>query len=380
MQHDTHITRRKSRQIMVGNVAIGGDAPIAVQSMTNTDTCDVAATVAQIRALEKVGADIVRVSTPSMEAAEAFGLIKKQVNVPLVADIHFDYKIALRVAELGADCLRINPGNIGREDRVRLVVESAREHNIPIRVGVNAGSLEKDLQKKYGEPTPEAMVESALRHVEILERLNFRDFKISIKASDVFMTVEAYRLLAKQIDQPLHLGITEAGGLRSGTVKSAIGLGMLLAEGIGDTIRISLAADPVEEIKVGFDILKSLHIRNKGINLIACPSCSRQEFDVIKAVNELEARLEDILEPMDVAVIGCVVNGPGEAREAHIGLAGGSPNLLYVDGKPDHKVSNEHLVDELERAIRAKIKLRQGLGQHEHQNPVIPIKQVASGE
>ena len=377
MQYDTLITRRKSRQIRVGNVAIGGDAPIAVQSMTNTDTCDVAATVAQIRALEKVGADIVRVSTPSMEAAEAFGLIKKQVNVPLVADIHFDYKIALRVAELGADCLRINPGNIGREDRVRAVVESAREHNIPIRVGVNAGSLEKDLQKKYGEPTPEAMVESALRHVEILERLNFKDFKISIKASDVFMTVEAYRLLAKQIEQPLHLGITEAGGLRSGTVKSAIGLGMLLAEGIGDTIRISLAADPVQEIKVGFDILKSLHIRNKGINLIACPSCSRQEFDVIKAVNELEARLEDILEPMDVAVIGCVVNGPGEARAAHIGLAGGSPNLLYVDGKPDHKVSNEHLVDELEKVIRAKIKVRQELGQHEHQNPVIPIAKIS---
>ena len=376
MQHDTLITRRKSRRITVGNVAIGGDAPITVQSMTNTDTCDVAATVAQIRALENVGADIVRVSTPSMEAAEAFGLIKKQVNVPLVADIHFDYKIALRVAELGADCLRINPGNIGREDRVRAVVESAREHNISIRVGVNAGSLEKDLQKKYGEPTPEAMVESALRHVEILERLNFRDFKISIKASDVFMTVEAYRLLAKQIEQPLHLGITEAGGLRSGTVKSAIGLGMLLAEGIGDTIRISLAADPVEEIKVGFDILKSLHLRNKGINLIACPSCSRQEFDVIKAVNELEARLEDILEPMDVAVIGCVVNGPGEAREAHIGLAGGSPNLLYVDGKPDHKVSNEHLVDDLEKTIRAKIKLRQELGQLEHQNPVIPIAKV----
>ena len=376
MQHDTLITRRKSRRIMVGNVAIGGGAPITVQSMTNTDTCDVAATVAQIRALENVGADIVRVSTPNMEAAEAFGLIKKQVNVPLVADIHFDYKIALRVAELGADCLRINPVNIGREDRVRAVVESAREHNIPIRVGVNAGSLEKDLQKKYGEPTPEAMVESALRHVEILERLNFRDFKISIKASDVFMTVEAYRLLAKQIEQPLHLGITEAGGLRSGTVKSAIGLGMLLAEGIGDTIRISLAADPVEEIKVGFDILKSLHLRNKGINLIACPSCSRQEFDVIKAVNELEARLEDILEPMDVAVIGCVVNGPGEAREAHIGLAGGSPNLLYVDGKPDHKVSNEHLVDELERVIRGKIKLRQELGQMEHQSPVIPITKV----
>ncbi|MDO9371992.1 MAG: flavodoxin-dependent (E)-4-hydroxy-3-methylbut-2-enyl-diphosphate synthase [Gammaproteobacteria bacterium] len=380
MQHHINIPRRKSRQIMVGNVAVGGDAPVSVQSMTNTDTCDVAATVAQIRALEKVGADIVRVSTPTMEAAEAFGLIKKQVNVPLIADIHFDYRIALRVAELGADCLRINPGNIGREDRVRAVVESAREHNIPIRIGVNAGSLEKDLQKKYGEPTPEAMVESALRHVEILERLNFKEFKVSIKASEVFMTVEAYRLLAKQIEQPLHLGVTEAGGLRSGTVKSAIALGMLLVEGIGDTIRVSLAADPVEEIKVGFDILKSLHIRNKGINLIACPSCSRQEFDVISTVNALEARLEDILEPMDVAVIGCVVNGPGEAREAHIGLAGGSPNLLYVDGKPDHKVNNEQLVDELERAIRAKIKLRQQLGQYETAHPVIPITQVASGK
>ncbi len=376
MQHNTFISRRKSRRIMVGNVAIGGDAPITVQSMTNTDTCDVTATVAQIRALENVGADIVRVSTPTMEAAEAFGLIKKQVNMPLVADIHFDYKIALRVAELGADCLRINPGNIGREERVRAVVESAREHNIPIRVGVNAGSLEKDLQKKYGEPTPEAMVESALRHVEILERLNFKDFKVSIKASDVFMTVEAYRLLAKQIEQPLHLGVTEAGGYRSGAVKSSIALGMLLAEGIGDTIRISLAADPVEEIKVGFDILKSLHIRNKGINLIACPSCSRQEFDVISTVNALEARLEDILEPMDVAVIGCVVNGPGEAREAHIGLAGGSPNLLYVDGKPDHKVSNEQLVDELEKTIRAKIKLRQELGRIAHQSPVIPIAKI----
>ena len=380
MQHHFHIPRRKSRQIMVGNVAVGGDAPISVQSMTNTDTCDVAATVAQIRALERVGADIVRVSTPTMEAAEAFGLIKKQVNVPLVADIHFDYRIALRVAELGADCLRINPGNIGREDRVRAVVEAARDHNIPIRVGVNAGSLEKDLQKKYGEPTPEAMVESALRHVEILDRLNFKEFKVSIKASEVFMMVEAYRLLAKQIEQPLHLGVTEAGGLRSGTVKSAIALGMLLVEGIGDTIRVSLAADPVEEIKVGFDILKSLHIRNKGINLIACPSCSRQEFDVISTVNALEARLEDILEPMDVAVIGCVVNGPGEARAAEIGLAGGAPNLLYLDGKPDHKVNNEQLVDELERVIRAKIKLRQQLGQHEHQHPVIAIAQVASSK
>ncbi|MCL5668953.1 MAG: flavodoxin-dependent (E)-4-hydroxy-3-methylbut-2-enyl-diphosphate synthase [Gammaproteobacteria bacterium] len=380
MHYARTIKRRISRQIMIGKVPVGGDAPVSVQSMTNTDTCDVAATVAQIRALENAGADIVRVSTPTMEAAEAFGLIKQQVKLPLVADIHFDYKIALRVAELGADCLRINPGNIGREDRVRAVVESARDHGIPIRVGVNAGSLEKDLQKKYGEPTPEAMVESALRHVEILDRLNFRDFKVSIKASDAFMTIEAYRLLAAQIEQPLHLGVTEAGGFRSGAVKSAIAMGMLLAEGIGDTIRVSLAADPVEEIKVGFDILKSLHIRNKGINLIACPSCSRQEFDVIKTVNELEARLEDVLEPMDVAVIGCVVNGPGEAREAAIGLAGGAPNLLYVDGRPDHKVSNEQLVDELERAIRAKIKLRQELGEHERHHPVIPITKVASSK
>jgi len=368
----TNIVRRKSRQIMVGNVAVGGDAPIAVQSMTNTETTDVAATVNQIQALQDVGADIVRVSVPSMEAAEAFGQIKKQTDIPLVADIHFDYKIALRVAELGVDCLRINPGNIGREDRVRSVVDSARDHGIPIRIGVNAGSLEKDLQKKYGEPTPDALVESALRHIDILDRLNYPEFKVSLKASDVFMTVNAYRKLADQIEQPLHLGITEAGGLRAGSVKSSIGLGMLLADGIGDTIRISLAADPIEEIRVGFDILKSLRIRNKGINLIACPSCSRQNFDVISTVNELESRLEDILEPMDVAVIGCVVNGPGEAKEAAIGLAGGAPNLLYVDGKPSHKVENAALVDELEREIRERIK-RQAVNQ-EH---IIPIKDIS---
>jgi len=358
MQHSTPIQRRKSRQIHVGSVAVGGDAPVSVQSMTNTETCDVEATVRQINALERAGADIVRVSVPTMDAAEAFGQIRKQVNVPLVSDIHFDYRIALRVAELGADCLRINPGNIGREDRVRAVVDSARDHGIPIRIGVNAGSLEKDLQKKYGEPTPDALVESALRHIEILDRLNFPDFKVSLKASEVFMTVAAYRKLASQIEQPLHLGITEAGGARAGAVKSSIGLGMLLADGIGDTIRISLAADPVEEVKVGFDILKSLHIRNKGINLIACPSCSRQNFDVIATVNALEARLEDILEPMDVAVIGCVVNGPGEAREAQVGLAGGSPNLLYIGGKPHHKVTNEQLVDEIESAIRAELARR----------------------
>jgi (E)-4-hydroxy-3-methylbut-2-enyl-diphosphate synthase len=357
MQSEFKITRRLSRQIHVGKVAVGGKAPISVQSMTNTDTCDVTATVTQIQALQNAGADIVRVSVPTLEAAEAFGIIKQSVNaLPLIADIHFDYRIALRVAELGVDCLRINPGNIGREDRVRAVVNCAKDKGIPIRIGVNAGSLEKDLQKKYGEPTSDALVESALRHIEILDKLNFPDFKISLKASEVFMTVAAYRKLATQIEQPLHLGITEAGGLRSGTVKSAIGLGMLLAEGIGDTIRVSLAANPVEEIKVGFDILKSLHLRQKGINLIACPSCSRQNFDVVKTVNELETRLEDILEPLDVAVIGCIVNGPGEARSAHIGLTGGTPNnLLYINGKPDHKVKNEEMVDELERVIRAHI-------------------------
>lgn len=368
------IKRRQSRQIRVGDVLVGGDAPVSVQSMTNTETTDVAATVAQIKALENAGVDIVRVSVPSMEAAEAFGEIRRQVRAPLISDIHFDHKIALRVAELGVDCLRINPGNIGREDRVQAVVSAARDKDIPIRIGVNAGSLEKDLQKKYGEPTPEALVESAMRHIDMLDKLDFQEFKVSLKASDVFMTVAAYRLLADQIEQPLHLGITEAGGARSGAVKSAIGLGMLLADGIGDTIRVSLAADPVQEVKVGFDILKSLHVRSKGINLIACPSCSRQQFDVVATVNALEERLEDILEPMDVAVIGCVVNGPGEAREADIGLAGGEPNLLYVGGKPDHKVSDEDLLDEIEGVVRAEVKRRQ-----EKLNEIenISIKQVS---
>ncbi len=350
------IVRRKSKQIFVGDVAIGGDAPISVQSMTNTDTCDVEATLGQISALEAAGADLVRVSVPTMEAAEAFKEIKKQANIPLITDIHFDYKIALKVAEYGADCLRINPGNIGREDRVREVVASAKDHNIPIRIGVNAGSLEKDLQKKYKEPTPEAMVESAFRHIDILDKLNFDNYKVSLKASEIFMTVFAYKQLASQIDNPLHLGITEAGSLRSGTVKSAIGLGLLLSEGIGDTIRVSLASDPVDEVNVGFDILKSLHLRKKGINLIACPSCSRQKFDVISVVNELESRLEDIVEPIDVAVIGCVVNGPGEAKEVSVGLTGGSPNLLYINGKTHSKIDNAQLVDELESQIRAQLK------------------------
>lgn len=354
-QHTSPIKRRISKQIMVGNVPVGGDAPITVQTMTNTRTTDVAATVAQIKSVERVGADMVRVSVPTMEAAEAFRLIKQQVSIPVIADIHFDFRIALKVAEYGADCLRINPGNIGKEDRVRSVVDCARDLGIPIRIGVNGGSLEKELMDKYGEPTPEALVESAMRHVDILDRLNFDQFKVSVKASDVFLAVDAYRLLAKQIDQPLHLGITEAGGFRSGAVKSSIGLGMLLADGIGDTLRVSLAADPVEEVKVGFDILKSLRIRSRGINFIACPSCSRQEFDVIGTVNALEQRLEDIITPIDVSIIGCVVNGPGEALVSDLGLAGANrKSAFYEQGERVDRLDNDNLIDELEARIRAR--------------------------
>ncbi|TRW50324.1 flavodoxin-dependent (E)-4-hydroxy-3-methylbut-2-enyl-diphosphate synthase [Aliidiomarina halalkaliphila] len=361
MNHETPIVRRKSRRIYVGDVPIGDGAPIAVQSMTNTNTNDVDATVAQIERIVAAGADIVRVSVPTMDAAEAFKLIRQRVTVPLVADIHFDYRIALKVAEYGVDCLRINPGNIGHEDRIRAVVDAARDRNIPIRIGVNAGSLEREIQEKYGEPTGAALVESALRHVDILDRLNFHDFKVSVKASDVFLAVDAYRLLAKQIEQPLHLGITEAGGARAGAVKSAIGLGMLLSEGIGDTIRVSLAADPVEEIKVGFDILKSLRIRSRGINFIACPSCSRQEFDVISTVNALEQRLEDITTAVDVSVIGCVVNGPGEAMVAQIGLAGAkNKSGFYKDGQRQKlRIDNDNIVDELEAQIRDYVKRRE---------------------
>jgi (E)-4-hydroxy-3-methylbut-2-enyl-diphosphate synthase len=366
MRAESTITRRQSRQIMVGNVPVGGDAPIAVQSMTNTNTLDVDATVEQIRRLETVGADIIRVSVPSIEAAEAFGQIRKAASVPLVSDIHFDYRIALRVAELGVDCLRINPGNIGRKDRVKQVVSACKDRGIPIRIGVNAGSLGKDLLRKYKEPSAAAMVESARRNIEMLLDEGFENFKVSMKSSDVFMAIEAYRTIAREIDQPLHLGITEAGGLRSGTVKSAAGLGLLLMEGIGDTIRISLAADPVEEIKVGFDLLKSLHLRSKGINLVACPSCSRQNFDVIKTVNELERRVEDITTPLDVAVIGCIVNGPGEAKEADIGLTGATPNnLIYREGRPDRKVTKDNIVDELERMIRARVAEKTALGAEE---------------
>ena len=356
MKSNALIKRRKTRQIMVGDVAVGGDAPISVQSMTNTETTDIEATSEQIGRLVTAGVDIVRISVPTMDAAEAFNQIRSKVSVPLVADIHFDYRIALKVLDYGVDCLRINPGNIGSEERIRAVIDSAKDKAIPIRIGVNAGSLGKALLRKYKEPSAEAMIESALTQIDILDKLDFPDFKISLKSSEIFMTLQAYRGLASQIDQPFHIGITEAGGRRSGTVKSSVGLGTLLMEGIGDTIRISLAADPVEEVKVGLDILKSLGLRHKGVNLVACPSCSRQNFDVISVVNELESRLEDITTPIDVAVIGCIVNGPGEAKVAEIGLTGASPNnLAYLDGVPDHKVNNANLVDELESMVRQRV-------------------------
>ena len=356
MKSNALIKRRKTRQIMVGDVAVGGDAPISVQSMTNTETTDIEATSEQIGRLVTAGVDIVRISVPTMDAAEAFNQIRSKVSVPLVADIHFDYRIALKVLDYGVDCLRINPGNIGSEERIRAVIDSAKDKAIPIRIGVNAGSLGKALLRKYKEPNAEAMIESALTQIDILDKLDFPDFKISLKSSEIFMTLQAYRGLASQIDQPFHIGITEAGGRRSGTVKSSVGLGTLLMEGIGDTIRISLAADPVEEVKVGLDILKSLGLRHKGVNLVACPSCSRQNFDVISVVNELESRLEDITTPIDVAVIGCIVNGPGEAKVAEIGLTGASPNnLAYLDGVPDHKVNNANLVDELESMVRQRV-------------------------
>ena len=350
------VIRKKTKKIWVGDVPVGGNSPISVQSMTNTQTTDVDATVKQINDLEDAGADIVRVSVPSLEAAEAFKDIKLKTNIPLVSDIHFDYKIALKVMEYGVDCVRINPGNIGNETKIKEVINAAKEKDIPIRIGVNAGSLEKDLQKKYGEPNADALVESALRHVEILDKYSFDNYKMSLKASNIEMTVEAYRKISKIIDQPLHLGITEAGSYRAGTVKSSIGVGMLLSEGIGDTIRISLASDPVDEIKIGWDILKSLNIRSRGVKIVACPSCSRQNFNVIKVVNDLEQRLEDISDDIEVAIIGCYVNGPGESKAANIGLTGASPNnLLYVDGSPNKKISNDNLVDELEKQVRTKI-------------------------
>lgn len=365
------IKRKLTKKIYVGNVAVGGDAPISVQSMTNTDTCDVDATVAQIQRCVDAGADLMRVSTPTMESVKAFAEIKRQVSVPLVADVHFDYKIALAVADAGADCLRINPGNIGNEQKVREVIAAAKHHGISMRIGVNAGSLEKDIQKKYGEPTGVAMLESAMRHIDILDRNNFDQFKISVKASNVFLTMDAYRLISAQVDNPLHLGVTEAGVYRTGTVKSAIALGGLLLEGIGDTMRISLAAEPEEEIKIGFDILKSLGIRSNGVNFIACPSCSRQEFDVIRVMMDLEKRLEDIREPMDVSVIGCKVNGPGEAKESDIGVVGASPNsLVYKNGEKSHLIDTTKLADEIEAMVRQKVAEREA----QRANEILRVK------
>ncbi|MFQ5783762.1 MAG: flavodoxin-dependent (E)-4-hydroxy-3-methylbut-2-enyl-diphosphate synthase [Alphaproteobacteria bacterium] len=349
------IQRRDCRQIHVGGVAIGGDAPISVQSMTNTPTADVAATVRQVRALEAAGADIVRISCPDEDSTAALREIVRDGTAPIVADIHFHYKRAIEAAEAGAACLRINPGNIGSAARVREVVAAARDHGCAMRIGVNAGSLERDLLEKYGEPCPEAMVESALDHARILEDNDFFEFKISVKASDVFLAIAAYQGLAEACDYPLHIGITEAGGLTGGTVKSSVGLGMLLWSGIGDTIRVSLSADPVEEVKVGFELLKALNLRHRGVNVIACPSCARQRFDVIGTVATLERRLAHIATPMTLSIIGCVVNGPGEARETDIGLTGGGKgsHLVYLSGLPDHKIDDaaliDHVVDLVER-------------------------------
>jgi len=351
-----HIDRRKSRQIHVGKVPVGGDAPITVQSMTNTLTADAAATIDQIRQLEEAGADIVRVSCPDVESTAALSAIVKASKVPIVADIHFHYKRGIEAAKAGAACLRINPGNIGSPDRVREVIQAARDHGCSMRIGVNAGSLERELLEKYGEPCPDAMVESALSHARILQDHDFHEFKISVKASDIFMTVAAYHQLSEAIDCPLHLGITEAGALRTGTVKSAIGMGSLLWAGIGDTIRVSLAADPVEEIKVGFDLLKSLGLRHRGVNIIACPSCARQGFNVIKTVEALESRLAHISTPLSLSIIGCVVNGPGEALMTDIGFTGGGKGsgMVYMAGKPDHKMDNEQMVDHIVELVEAR--------------------------
>ncbi|MFL6781825.1 MAG: flavodoxin-dependent (E)-4-hydroxy-3-methylbut-2-enyl-diphosphate synthase [Sphingomicrobium sp.] len=350
------IERRKSRQIMVGSVPVGGDAPISVQTMTNTPTEDAAATIDQIRRCEEAGADIIRVSCPTADATAALKEIVRAARAPIVADIHFHYKRALEAADAGAACLRINPGNIGSPDRVREVISAARDHGCSMRIGVNAGSLERDLLEQYGEPCPDAMVESALRHARILQDHDFHEFKISVKASDPFMTVAAYQQLAERIDCPLHLGVTEAGALRTGTVKSSIGIGSMLWAGIGDTIRVSLAADPVEEIKVGFDILKSLGLRHRGVNIIACPSCARQGFNVIKTVETLEQRLAHISTPMSLSIIGCVVNGPGEALMTDLGFTGGGKGagMVYMAGKQHHKQDNEGMVDHIVELVEAR--------------------------
>ncbi|MBY6090059.1 flavodoxin-dependent (E)-4-hydroxy-3-methylbut-2-enyl-diphosphate synthase [Maritimibacter alkaliphilus] len=351
-----NIDRRKSRQIMVGNVPVGGDAPISVQTMTNTDSSDVKATLGQVIAAAEAGADIVRISTPDESSTRALKEIVKESPVPIVADIHFHYRRAIEAAEAGAACLRINPGNIGDEKRVKEVIKAAKDHGCSIRIGVNAGSLEKHLLEKYGEPCPEAMVESGMDHIRILEDNDFREYKISVKASDVFLAAAAYQGIAEATDAPIHLGITEAGGLMTGTIKSAIGLGNLLWMGIGDTLRVSLSADPVEEVKVGYEILKGLGLRHRGVNIISCPSCARQGFDVIKTVELLEQRLEHIKTPMSLSIIGCVVNGPGEALMTDVGFTGGGAGngMVYLAGKQSHKMSNEQMVDHIVEQVEKK--------------------------
>jgi (E)-4-hydroxy-3-methylbut-2-enyl-diphosphate synthase len=351
-----NIYRRKSRQIMVGSVPVGGDAPISVQTMTNTPTTDVAATVAQVQRAAEAGADIVRVSVPDEASSRALRDIVRESPVPIVADIHFHYRRGIESALAGAACLRINPGNIGSPDRVREVIAAARDNGCSMRIGVNAGSLEKHLLEKYGEPCPEAMVESGLEQIRILQDNDFHEFKISVKASDVFLAAAAYKGIAEATDAPIHLGITEAGGLTSGTIKSAIGLGNLLWMGIGDTIRVSLSADPVEEVKVGYEILKSLGLRHRGVNIISCPSCARQGFDVISTVAELEKRLEHVKTPMSLSIIGCVVNGPGEALMTDVGFTGGGAGsgMVYLAGKASHKLSNAAMIDHIVEQVEAR--------------------------
>ncbi|MBI5683343.1 MAG: flavodoxin-dependent (E)-4-hydroxy-3-methylbut-2-enyl-diphosphate synthase [Deltaproteobacteria bacterium] len=338
--------QRRTRQIKIGSVRIGGDAPVSVQSMTNTDTLDVNATVRQIKVLEKAGCEIIRIAVPNQDAADVLDKIKKKISIPLIADIHFDYRLAIKAVEKGVDGLRLNPGNIGSKERVKEVVKAANEKHIPIRIGINAGSLEKDILKKYGHPTPEGMVESAMRHIRILEDLDFFDIKISLKASDIWKTIDAYRLLSKKVDYPFHIGITEAGTVFSGSIKSAVGLGILLSEGLGDTLRVSLTGDPVEEVRVGWEILKSLKLRQRGVNIISCPTCGRIKIDAIKLATEIERRLYHITKPINIAVMGCVVNGPGEAVESDIGIAGGDGvGLLYIGGKAVKKVKEKDIIE-----------------------------------
>ena len=350
------IKRKKTKKIKVGNIDVGGGAPISVQSMTNTLTTDIKGTVNQINELAEVGADIVRVSCPDQESSLALKKIISQVQIPIVADIHFHYKRAIEAATSGASCLRINPGNIGSKDRIKEVLKAAKDNNCSIRIGINAGSLEKSLLEKYHEPCPEALVESAINNIKILEDENFFNFKISVKSSDVFLTTKAYRSLSSVCDYPLHLGITEAGSLTTGSVKSSVGIGMLLMEGIGDTLRVSLSANPIEEVKIGYEILKSLNIRHKGVNIISCPSCARQAFPVIDTVNILEKRLSHIKEPITLSIIGCVVNGPGEASQTQVGLTGGGKDnhMIYLSGLPHHKVASDKIIEEVVTLVEKK--------------------------